>query len=73
MIFMLKNFKFKKINLIRNQLIISEIARVSQMFEDYNRYVFIKGAASLMHFSNIRPLRDIDIDVLINQMILKTS
>ena len=68
-----KFLNLKKINLIRNQLIISEIARVSQMFEDYNiRYVFIKGAASLMHFSNIRPLRETsDIDVLINQNDLK--
>ena len=63
-----KFLNLKKTNLIRNQLIISEIIKISQMLDESNiRYVFIKGAASLIHFKNIRPLRETsDIDVLIN-------
>ena len=68
-----KFVRIKKTNLIKNQIIISEIVKISKMFEDYNiRYVFIKGAASLMHFTNIRSLRETsDIDVLINHDDLK--
>ena len=68
-----KFLELKKAILLRNQIILFEIKKLSELLGNYDiQYVFIKGASSLMHFDSIRSTRETsDIDILVNHRDLR--
>ena len=67
-----KFLELKKAILLRNQIILFEIKKLSELLGNYDiQYVFIKGASSLMHFDSIRSRETSDIDILVNHRDLK--